>query len=305
MGGTPTHSGINFSGKGSDHFPGIVKEIEEAAYVMLYETTLLPKLVKKVGQGSKGGMVHIPYFDPTTFSTAAETLTEVTDFTTYTQLTNASVLIYASEFGVASFLTDVTKESSGFDFKGELARQQALSVGVKLEKHILHEFSHFTTNTLLATHATEGLTFTAIAAAKNYLDAQLLTVPGSEKELVINTYGWFYTAKSTYSTSYSAAIPVLGDEVLRKFYVNTVFGDVRVWKSNHITASASASVGAMFVRDAIGLWTPRDYRIEPDRDPSARGDEFTSSMRAGAKMMVNGYGCKITFNGAAPSASMW
>lgn len=299
---TITHSGIGSDGY-SDHFTqGVLDRIEAQAYKMIYDEGLLPKLFKTVGQGEKGSAVIWPYFNPSTFAAAASTLTEANDFVNYTQLVNASVIIVASEFGVTSFLTDVTRESAKMDIEGELARQQALSVAVKLEKHCLAALSStFTTGTITGTGSTTGFTFAKFAAAKSKLDAAALTVPG-RKRAVVPTYGWYYTAQGTYSQTYASVMGSKGAEVQSKFYIDTLFGDIDVYHEGlaYITASSTAA-GYMFVSDAMALWTPRSYRIEPQRDASARGDEFTSTLRAGAKGLVSTYGVRLKMTASAPS----
>lgn len=299
---TTTHSGIGSAGV-SDHFTqGVINRIEAEAYKMIYDQGLLPKLFKQVGQGEKGGGIIWPYFDPTTFATGASTLLEVNDFVNYTQLTNASVIIVASEFGITSFLTDVTREAAKVDIEGELARQQAMAVAVKLEKHCLGALgSTFTTGTVTGTNSTNGFTFGKYAAAKSKLDAAALTVPG-RKYAVIPTYGWYYTAQGTYSQTYASVMGAKGAEVQSKFYVDTLFGDIDVYNEGvgYITASTTAA-GYMFVRDSMALWKPRDYRIEPERNGSARGTEFTSTMRAGAKGLVSAYGVRLKMYAGTPS----
>ena len=271
---------------------GVVSEIHEKAYKMLYEAGLTRHLCKPVGQGAKGDQVKVPYFNPTTFAAAASVLTEANDFTTTTALTNASVIITASEFGIGSFLTDVTRESSIVDIKEEIARQQAIGVSAKLENHILAAMgTGFVTGTVTGTNSTTGFTFSDYAKARAKLKRKILTVPG-RKSAVIPEYSWYYTAVSTFSQTYASAMGSVGNKVLDQYHVQTLFGDTDVYFSNYI-ADATAAVGFMFVRDAIGLWTPRDYKLEPQRDASARGDELISTMRAGAKVMIGAYGVRM------------
>ena len=282
-------------------FPVTVSAIEERAYILQYENTLLPKLFKPIGQGQKGNLIQWPYFDPTSWATAASVLTESVDFVTYKNLTNASKIVQASEFGVISFVSDQAVEVNTEAIVDILSKDQGLAVAAGLEAHCVGAISGAFTGTVNATNATNGLTYTAIAAAKAEVDGRMLTVPG-EKNLVINEYAYFYTAKSTYAPTYAAAVPNLGDEVLQKWHINTVFGDVRIFRDNYISVDASNFCrGAMFVRDAVAIWTPRTYRLKSQRDESARGTEYISTMRAGASVLIPGYGINVTCYATAPS----
>ena len=60
-------------------------------------------------------------------------------------------------------------------------------------------------------------------------------------------------------------------------------------RSRALVTASSAAYGYMFVSDGLALWTPRDYRLEKQRDASLRADEIVSSMRAGAKALHAGY----------------
>jgi len=283
---------------------GVISDIEEQAYKMLYEGLLVPRLCKPVGQGQKGKSIIFPYFDPTAFATAASVLAEQNDFTTYQQLSNASVILSASEFGIASFVTDVVKEDSKVDIPSELARQQAIGVNYKYESHALARLSAgFTTGTTTGSSATTGFSFSHYAAARSKIDGKMLTVPG-RKVAVVPTYSWFLTAKSTYAEATSSrtagTMGGVGDTVVNQYYINSLFGDVDVYRSNYITAS-SLSVGYMFVRDAVGVWTPRDYRLEKERNASARGDELVSTMRACIKVLIAGYGVRMVMYSKVPT----
>lgn len=282
---------------------GVINRIEAQAYKMLYDEGVLIKLLKPIGQGAKGSAVVYPYFDPSTFAAAGSDLSEVNDFVNYTQLTNASVIIVASELGVISFVTDIVKEDAVVDIPGEVARQQGLTCAVKAEKHCLNRISGaITTGTLSGSGTTYGFTFSHYAAAKSYLDAAALTVPG-RKMAVVPSYSWYWTAKSTYTSgSYAGAIPTVGDTVVSKYYVQTLFGDIDIYlHSLAYVSESSTAAGFMFVKDAIGLWKPRDFRLEKERDASARGDEIISTFRIGAKVLHSGYCKRLKMLATAPA----
>lgn len=295
-----TNTTTGFSGSFTN---GVVSRIEAQAYKEMYDMGVLPKLVRRIGQGQKGSAFLFPYFDPSTIAAAASSLTETNDFLTTTALTNASVIVIASELGVRSDVTDALKESAAVDIPGEIARQHAISCAVKMEKHILGRMSGgFTTNaSVCGTNATNGFTYSHYAAAKSKLRAAALTVPG-RLTAVVPEYSWFKTAQSTFSQTYASTMGKPGEQVLGNFYVDTLWGDVDVYRHSLAFVSATSYAnGYMFASDAIGLWTPRDFRLEKQRDASARADEIVSTLRAGAKVLINAYGLNLKMYAKAPS----
>ena len=277
---------------------GIVREIYGPAYKMMYEEGLLRQLCVEMGRGVKGNLAKFEYFDPSTVIAAASLLTEANDYTTTTALTNASVIVYASEFGVRTDITDRLRESSSFGFKEEAARQHGIGCARRLELNILGALTTgITTGTITGTAS--SFTVTKYMAAKTTLDAKLLSVPG-RKNAVVHPYNWYYTAASTLSTTYASVLGDLGNDVLKRFYVQTLFGDVDVYTSNYITSAVTTKT-FMFVKDAIGCWIPRDFRLEAQRDASARGDELVSTLVGGSKVRIASYGVLMQQKGTTPS----
>lgn len=278
---------------------GIVREIYGPAYKMLYESGLLRHLVKEIGKGQKGNLAKFEYFDPSTIAAAASVLTEANDFLTTTALANASVIITASEWGIRTDITDRLRESSAFGFKEEAARQHGIGVARQMELSILTAMAAgFTTGTITGT-STSGFGIRKYMAAKTNLDNNILSVPG-RKHVVIHPNNWYYTAASLFSTTYASTMGDLGNEVLKKHYLKTLLGDIDVYRSNYITASTNTST-YMFVTDAVGVWIPRDFRLEAERDASARANELVSTMVGGAGVLIGSYGIPMKQYGAAPS----
>jgi hypothetical protein len=309
MAGTTVYSSPSSStGFSSGFTTGVISRIEAEAYKMLYDEGLLPKLCKRIGQGQKGSAIVYPYFDPSAvIASTSGALVETTDATTFVGMTNASVIVIASEFGIPSLVTDVVKESAIVDVPGELARQQGLGVAVKVETHILAKIAAgVTTGTITGTNSTDGFTIAKYAAVKSRLDSAALTVPG-RKSCVVPGYSWYYTAKGTWSAGSAtyggpSVMGNLGDQIVSKYYVATLFGDMDVYThSLAYVAASSAAAGFAFVKDAVALWVPREYRLEKQRDASARGDEIISTMRAGAKVLHAGYVKRLKMYAAAPS----
>ena len=278
---------------------GIVQEIYGPAYKMLYESALLRHLAKELGKGTKGSLAKFEYFDPSTIAAAASQLTEANDFLTTTALANASVIITAAEYGIRTDITDRLRESSAFGFKEEAARQHGIGVARKFELAILAAMAAgFTTGTITGT-SSSGFGIRKYMAAKTALDNNILAVPG-RKHVIIHPNNWYYTAASTFSTTYASAMGDLGNKVLEKHYLRTLLGDIDVYRSNYVTA-ATATSAYMFVTDALGVWIPRDFRLEAQRDASARANELVSTMVGGAGVLISSYGIPLKQYGVAPS----
>jgi hypothetical protein len=299
-----TSTTIPAAGSGTTSLPGVVTTVNLQAYKMQYENNLLRHLCKPIGQGTKGGWLRWPYFDPTTFATAASVLTEVNDFATATQLTNASVLIVASEFGVRTDVTDRVRRAANMDIAGEASRQLGIGVAVALDKHILARMSTgFTVGTVTGTYTVNtnnGFTLTKYAAAQSFLAAQALTVPGVYNA-VVGEYSWYYTALSTFSQNYASAMGDVGNDILNKWYKQRILGNIDVYALplSHIAATSIAT-GYLFSKEGIGLWVDDDFHVEQQRDASARADELVATLTGGAKVLVAGYGARLKMNNRAP-----
>jgi hypothetical protein len=297
----PSTSGIT-STINVTNFPAVITPIYESALKMQYEANLTRHLCKKIGAQGQGGWIHYPYFDPSTFATAASTLTEANDFTTYQQLVNASVIIAASEFGEAAFLTDRAREAAKVNLDDETGRQLGIGIARKLDLHILAAMSAgFTTGTVTGTNSTNGFGYSHYAAAQSKLAAKALTVPGTYKA-VVPEYSWFYTAKSTFSETYAAAMGDPGKEVLQKFYIRRLLGNIDVFRMPlSLVSATSLAAGYVFASEGVGLWIDRDLKVETERDASKRGDEIIATLRAGAKVLIGGYGVRLKMYANAPT----
>jgi hypothetical protein len=287
---------------------GVVNRIEAEAYKMMYDEGLLAKLLKPVGNGQKGSAIIFPYFDPTTLLASYVVQAEATDMTVKTAITNASAIIVASEMGIRSDITDTLKESQAIDIPAELARQHGIAAAVNKEKHILGRMASgvtYTAASIAGITGTTPFTFAKYAAQKNKLDALALTVPG-RKHAVVPSYSWYWTTNPlTTSTTPSSIFNVngpLGTEVASKYYVSTLFGDIDVYTLGlAYMAAATIGTGYMFVTDGVGLWTPRDFRMEKQRDASARADEMVSTHRVGAKVLIPNYVAKMKMYNITPT----
>lgn len=280
--------GVSVSGS----YKVLIDDIRAASYKILYEDFPMQHLAKPIAKGQRGNAVNYPYWDPTNISQAS-TLTEGTDLASTTSWVNASVYIVASEFGTRSIITYTAMEDerSQGEIRDQHAYMHGVACGIAKDKKLLNHFSSFS-NSVTAT-STSGFSIVDVMKAVTKIDEAVTKAP-RPLNLVAHPRAYYYFGAGEVNNTNYGVRGDLGDEVLGKFYVKTLMGEVRVFLDPQITISASAATCAIFAKDAIGLWTPRQFKLEDDPDISMRGIELVSSERVGTAILVNAFGCKLT-----------
>lgn len=281
--------GLSVSGS----YPVIIADIRDKSYKIMYEDFPMQHLVKKIAQGAKGNAVNWPYWDPSAVSQAS-TLTEGTDISSTTAYTNASVYMVASEFGTRSLITYNVQEDerSGGEIRDAHAYRHGIACGMAKDKKLLAHFSGFSGNTVTAT-STSGFNITHVMNAYTQLDEGVTRVP-RPINFVVHPRAWYYFGKGEVSNTNYGVRGELGEDVLAKFHLGTLMGEIRVFTDPQISISSSIATCAMFSPDAIGLWTPRKYQMKSDEDISLRAIELVSTERVGSAELVDVFGCKFT-----------
>lgn len=279
----------------------IVRPMYLPAYDLQYSGFAMRHLVKQVGQGQKGNQVNISYWNPNT--TGVSTLTEGTDITATTSLFNATTSFGATEFGFRTIYTYQDLERANDDIPAEHARQHGMQHGKKLETKLLAQLANLV-GTLTAT-STTGVTLGTLAKAKTKLEAKTTEV-GGPYYYVTHPYAWLTTFNSETQNSNFGVRGDVGNDILNKFVVTTLLGDIQVYQSNHFTISSSQTAGypvrcGMFVKDAIGLWIERDFTMKSQEDISLRGHEIVSTTKNGCKAVHSDHGVQIVAYCGVPS----
>lgn len=285
-------TGVTLSGS----LAGIVNDIRVKSYKYMAHEGVCKALVTPVGVGSKGNKVTEPYWDPT--GRAGTALTEGTDFTGFTSYVSTTREYTATEWGHGTLLTYNDIEDASESVRDENARMHGLVHGKKIEQKIAACFASFTPS--ITATATTGLTIAKLAAAKAVLEANAQAFDG-EKNLVITPHVQYRLWSNLTNVSNVGPLGSLGDRLLDNYYCGTLLGDVRVFiTQTGITTATTVNCG-LFVKPAIGLFMPRDYKMETQQNISLRAYELMSTMRSGARVrLVNG-GVKIATYGVAAS----
>lgn len=279
---------------------GIVDDIKVRAYKYAGQKGAMQKLVTKVGEGAKGSSVTEPYWDPTAITgTAASEGVKFTAFEAYKPTTRSYT---ETEWAHGTILTYDDVEDGKESVRDEQSRAHGLVHAKKIELKCTAVFGSFTTNTITATNATNGLTYADIMKAKTKIKGQAQAFDGPFN-LVVNDNVWYYTQKSlTQNTNYGP-LGSLGDKLLDSYYAGSIGNDVRCFYSNlgipiPTTGTLQIStVCGLFIPEAIGLFRPRDFTLKTQEDIELRGYKLVSTHRAGARVRLEKAGCKITAYG--------
>ena len=276
---------------------GIVDDIRVRAYKYMAQAGVCKALVTPVGVGAKGRSVTEPYWDPTSRNGTAAT--EGTKFTAFTSYVNTTRSYTETEWAEGTIITYDDVEDGKESVRDEHARAHSLVHAKKVEKKIVATFASFTTNAVVAT-STSGLTYAKIQAAKTKIKSQAQAFDGPFS-LVVNGPVYYYTQNNLTQNSNYGPLGSLGDKLLDSYYAGSIGNDVRVFYSDLGITSATNTVCAMFEKGAIGLFMPRPFQLEVDKDIELRGYKLVSTHRAGARVRLEKAGCKITAYGVSPS----
>lgn len=288
-------TGVTLSGS----LTGIVNDIRTRAYKYMAQTGVMKKLVTPVGVGGKGSKVTEPYWDPT--SRTGTLATEGTRFTGFTSYKSSTQEFTETEWIEGTRITYDDVEDASESVRDEHARMHGLVHAKKVELKCTAVFASFATNTIAAT-GTTGLTYALVQKAKAKLKGQSQAFEGPFN-LVVNDNVYYYLQQSLTQNSNYGVLGSLGDKLLDNYYAGNIGSDIRVFYSNlgiPVSASATeakATVCGLFIKDAIGLYMPRDFQLEVDKDIALRGYELVSTHRAGARRRLEKAGCKITAYG--------
>ena len=285
-------TGMTLSGS----LTGIVNDIRTRSYKYLVAEGVTKKLVTPVGVGQKGNKVTIPLWDPT--ARAGTAATEGTDFTGFTSYNSSTREYTSTEWIHGTRLSYNDFEDASESVRDEHARMHGIVHGKKIEKKICATFASFTTNTITAT-STSGLTVAKLAAAKALVEGAANTFAG-DPSLIVTPNVWYRLFSNLTQNANYGVQGSLGDRVLDAYYQGRVLDTPVFLTKTGITAATSVTCG-LFYKDAIGLFMPRDFQLEQEKNISLRGYELVSTHRAGARVHIESAGVKITTLGSAPS----
>ena len=174
------------------------------------------------------------------------------------------------EYGAQFFLTDQRLDSDIYNLRGDAATELGGAYGDKVDGYLSGLFSSLTGGTVGGT--TTDFTWANFFGA--ITKARIAKIP-RPWVMVLQPSQWHALATAVAPGVTVTNSPMIQDEVLRSFYVNTVAG-IDVFVDGNI-ATAATVYGGLFHRSAIALDMRRAPRIEVERDASRRGYELNWS----------------------------
>jgi hypothetical protein len=88
---------------------------------------------------------------------------------------------------------------------------------------------------------------------------------------------------------------------MREWFVRRVAG-VDIFVSANVSTSGSDAYSGMFSRDAIAFDLRRDFRLEPERDASARAWELNATMLYAHGVWRPAFGVTILADATTPAS---
>lgn len=273
---------------------GIVNDIRLKSYKYLGNEGVFKKLVTPIGVGKSGSFVTEPYFDPTGLSVT--TASEGVDFTAFSKYLPTVREYHATESIWGTRLSYDNVAESTESYRDEQARAHGYVHGKNMEVKCAAVCASFTSQ--ITATATAGLNIHTLAVAKATLEAKAQSFSGPFTA-VFGPSGGLQLFDNLTNVTNVGTLGSLGDTVLDKYHVNTVLGDINVFQSNGFALTASTyNIGGLFIKQAIGLFVPRDYTFKTEEDISARGWEVVSTMKFGARVRLAAAGVGIKIRSA-------
>lgn len=216
-----------------------------------------------------------------------DALDENTDGTAQAFHASAAGTLTPSEYFQQVFLTDKRIRTDPMDAQREAGLHLGQTAAEHIDKTLVGLFSSFTGGTVGAGSA--ALTFANVMLAS----AKLRTNKAmSGYVCVVHPVQWYRMTAAT------ADVPTLlqnnqtfMDSALRPFYQGSYSGIDFLVNAN--IAAGSASVGGLFVQEAITLDMRNPFHIEPERNASLRGWELNAGMEYGAGVVRPTFGIQL------------
>jgi hypothetical protein len=285
---------------------GVVNEIRLKAMRIVAAEGVMKARVHNFGRGD-GYQISEPVWDYSSYAGTARTETQDLSASHRTSLATTRRIYTSSEW---DFYTTETYDS--MDEASESMREfHANAHGHAHAEHLeilgLKTFASFTTHTVAATAST-GLTWGKVSAARTKLEMSQTPAP-KPYSLIVNPNVWYYYAQNTaqnatYGTIGAQAADIMGS----KYHLGSLMGGVEVFYTPYDVNNAGALVTtnattrcAMFSKDAIGLFMPRDFRFEAQKEVLKRAYDLVSSLKAGFRVRNVGWGVLIKATGTTPS----
>lgn len=217
-----------------------------------------------------------------------------------TNTTSASISLI--EHVVYHQVTDMLRDSAYSDVMAQLGDQSGRAIAESMDDQVFDLFTSFSTD--VGPGAGAELTPTHLLQAAATLRSQKLTGPffcvlhpkqayAIKDALTKQTHKYYDgSAEATY-VNYSNPAGA-GNDVLRGFYLGSIAG-IQVFESGLISIDGSGdAIGAVFAPSAIGHAMRGGVTLETQRQAAARATDVVVKAVAGAAIIQNSHGVKLT-----------
>lgn len=277
----------NTSSINSELFANLVTAAQFAAY----ENSVARQMVTVFDAPVNAGKVlQVPVWS----GISAELITDESAATAKdTNTTSASITL--GEHVVYHQVTDMLRDSSYSDVFTQIGDQSGRAIAESMDKQVFSLFTSFSTE--VGPGAGGEVTVDTLLKAAATLRSRKLTGPF----FAVLHPRQAYNVKKQLANAGASTIPSLsavGDSVLSGFYLGTVAG-IQIYESGLITVDGSDdAIGAVFARTAIGHAMRGSVEMNELYLPKERATDVVLKAVAGAAILQNSHGVKITGDAA-------
>jgi hypothetical protein len=285
---------------------GVVNEIRLRSMKVIAAEGVMKGLVHNFGRGD-GYQISEPTWDYSSYSGTARTETQDLSSSHRTSLSTTRRIYTATEWTFYTTETYAAADEASESMRQFHADAHGHSHAERIEVLGLKTFASFTTHTVAATAST-GLTFGKVGAARTKLEMSQTPAP-KPYSLVVNPNVWYYYVQNQAQNSTYGPVGTVAGELLNKYRLGSIMGGIDVFYTPYdvdndnsgLVVTNASSYCSLFARPAIGLFMPRDFRLEAQKEVLKRGYDIVSSFKAGFRVRNVGWGVLIKATGTTPS----
>jgi len=262
-----------------------------AAQFSAYENSVARQMVTVFDAPVNAGKVlQVPVWS----GISAELITDESAATAKDTNTTSQTITLA-EHVVYHQITDMLRDSSFSDVFAQIGDQSGRAIAESMDKQVFSLFSSFSTD--VGPGAGGEVTVDTLLKAAATLRSNKLTGPF----YAVLHPRQAYNVKKVLTNSGASTIPALsnvGNNVLSGFYIGNIAG-IQVYESGLITVDGSDdAVGAVFAGSAIGHAMRGSVEMNELYLPKERATDVVLKAVAGAAILQNSHGVKITGDAA-------
>jgi len=277
----------NTSSINSELFANLVVAAQFAAY----ENSVARQMVTVFDAPVNAGKIlQVPVWS----GISAELITDESAATAKdTNTTSASITL--GEHVVYHQVTDMLRDSSYSDVFTQIGDQSGRAIAESMDKQVFSLFTSFSTE--VGPGAGGEVTVDTLLKAAATLRSNKLTGPF----YAVLHPRQAYNVKKVLTNAGASTIPALsnvGNNVLSGFYIGNIAG-IQVYESGLITVDGSDdAIGAVFAGSAIGHAMRGSIEMNELYLPKERATDVVLKAVAGAAILQNSHGVKITGDAA-------